>query len=125
MQFVRRALAAGCCAVILSAGLQAAASEKIVDIDYLKITSDGFVADTLNGVEARYNLGRPHAVLHRVCRALLRAGLWVGASSESHTGPVVLNRDDCWFEPTDHPKTEDILFGSAQRAVPAITTGPW
>ena len=50
MQFVRRALAAGCCAVILSAGLQAAASEKIVDIDYLKITSDGFVADTLNGV---------------------------------------------------------------------------
>ena len=59
MQFVRRALAAGCCAVILSAGLQAAASEKIVDIDYLKITSDGFVADTLNGVEARYNLGGP------------------------------------------------------------------
>ena len=112
MQFVRRALAAGCCAVILSAGLQAAASEKIVDIDYLKITSDGFVADTLNGVEARYNLGGPTLYCTEFVERYYEQVYGLELRLSPTQGPVVLNRDDCWFEPTDHPKTEDILFGS-------------
>ena len=112
MQFVRRILAVGCCAAILGAGLQAAASEKIVDIDYLKITEDGFVADTLNGVEARYNLSGPTLYCTEFVERYYEQvyGLEVVLSPAS--GPQVRNSDTYWFEPTDDPKTGDILFGS-------------
>ena len=112
MHFLRRMLAAGCCVALLGAGMQAMASEKIVDVDYLQITEDGFVADTLNGVDAIYNLYGPTMYCSEFVQRYYQEvyGLDVQVSP---SGPRVQNNDNYWFEPTDDPQTGDILFGSA------------
>ena len=54
--FIRRFAALLIVLAVMAAGLTAMAAEKTLDVTYVKITGDEFVADTFNGVEARYNL---------------------------------------------------------------------
>ena len=41
--------------IVMAMATGANAAEETIDVTYVKITGEGFVADTLNGVEARYN----------------------------------------------------------------------
>ncbi len=103
------------CGVALAAVLAVpvTAAEGILDCTYLDITGDGFVADTLNGVEARYNLDGPTIY----CAELIRRyysqvyGLDIRCSD---TDLLVMDNDDLYFEKTDQPKTGDVMLGSAE-----------
>jgi len=108
-----RATAALCCA--LAAGgavLSSSARENTLDCTYLKITGDGFVAGTMNGVESRYNLGGPTLycveLVHRYYQEVY--GVKIRCNDG---GPVVEDNDDLYFELTDEPKAGDVMYGSA------------
>lgn len=109
----RQILSAICCIVILvSLVLPVFAAEGTIDCTYVPITGDGFVADTLNGVEARYNLNGPTLycveLLIRYYKEVY--GLDIRCADG---GPSVINSSDLYFEKTDAPKTGDIMYGSA------------
>ncbi len=110
---VIRATAALCCALTAgSAAISSSAMEKTLDCTYLKITGNGFVAGTLNGVEARYNLSGPTLycveLVHRYYQEVY--GVKIRCNDG---GPVVEDNDDLYFELTDEPKTGDVMYGSA------------
>ena len=101
------------CVMTLSACLQASAIEKSLNIDFVKITGDGFVADTFNGVEARYNLyGRTiycNELVERYYKEVY--GITVRCTN---SGPEVVGNDAYRFVKTDIPHPGDIMFGSAR-----------
>ena len=89
-----------------------ASGEGTQDCTYVPITSDGFVADTLNGVEARYNkFGNTIYCVELIDRYYREVyGMDIRTSGSA---PVVLGNDTFYFEKTNDPKTGDIMFGSA------------
>lgn len=102
------------CICTLCLCMQPMAYEKSLEISFLKITGDGFVADTFNGVEARYNLyGRRLYCTELVERYFMEV---FGLNVECHGagGPVVVGTDKYWFRETDIPQPGDVLFGSAR-----------
>lgn len=112
--FIRRLSLLVLCCAILSAGMSALARENTLDVTYVKITGEEFVADTLNGVEARYNLyGRIYYCNELVIRYYDEVyGLAVRTADG---GPKVLDNDAYWFELAQTPKPGDVLYGSAAR----------
>lgn len=113
-RWLRTLFALLCCVFILSSAvLPAAAREATLEVTFLKITEEGFVADTLNGVEARYN--RYGATLY--CTELVERyykevyGLTVQCAGSGV--PKVKGNDQFWFEETETPKTGDVMFAPA------------
>lgn len=110
---MRKVLALLSCIVILAGlCLPAGASETILDITYVPIVGNGFVADTFNGVEARYNeTGEPIYCVELVIRYYKEVyGIDIGCADGNIT---VRNNDNYYFERTDTPKAGDIMYGSA------------
>ncbi len=115
MHLLKRArmlIAAALCIAAIAAPMQASAYERTLGCTYTKITGNGFVADTFNGVQARYNLGGPKLycteLIERYCREVYGVEIRCGGSC-----PTVLNSDEYWFEAVSDPQPGDILFGSA------------
>ena len=81
--------------------------------DYVSIEYDGFAADSLNGVEAIYNLttGTPDCLeyVQRYYREIY--GLELQAVGHNIW---ITNDDNYWFAPTDTPQTGDIGYATAQ-----------
>jgi hypothetical protein len=101
-----------CCA-ILTCGMTAFAAENTLDVTYLPITQEGFVADTFNGVDAIYNrYGSTYYCTELITRYYAQVyGLTINASG---SGPVVEGTSNYWFEiVTENPQPGDILFGTA------------
>lgn len=100
------------CAVLLASCLPAQAGETTVHIEYVTIEKFGFVADTLNGVEAKYNPWGSNydcsELIHRYYKEIygVRLGLYGNA-------PHVLDRDDVYFERVSEPQVGDVLFATA------------
>ena len=110
---LQRLFAALCCVVIAATlAVPAAAAEGTIDCTYIPITGEGFVADTMNGVEARYNLYGPTLYcVELIVRYYEEVyGLEIRCSD---AGPAVLNSDDLYFEETSNPQPGDVMFGSA------------
>ncbi len=109
----QRLLAAmGCLTLLPALAVPAAAAETTLDCTYVTITGDGFVADTMNGVDALYNLNGP--TLYCVDLVLRYYEEVYGLELRCTDGaPVVLNNDDLYFAETDSPKPGDVLYGSA------------
>lgn len=109
-----RRLAAALCVLLLAPALllPARAAEGTLSCTYVPITGDGFVAETMNGVESRYNLYGPTLqCVELVIRYYLEVyGLEIRCAQGNVT---VIGRDDLHFVETDDPQPGDILFGSA------------
>ncbi len=94
------------------ATISASAAETTLDVEYVKITGNGFVADTLNGVESRYNLSGPtlycSELIPRYYQEVYGINLSIGSGSVK-----VLGNSDIYFVQTNTPKQGDILFASA------------
>ncbi len=110
--FIRRFAAMVLTLAVLTAGLTALAAENTLDVTYVKITGDEFVADTFNGVEARYNLyGSTYYCSEFIVRYYEQVyGLTVRTGDG---GPKIVGDDGYWFEQTETPQPGDILYGSA------------
>lgn len=100
------------CVLILSAGLQAAARDTSLSCNYVKITENGFVADTFMGVEARYNLNGPTIYCTELIPRFYRDvyGVEIAVSS---AGPRVIDDSGYSFEETADAKSGDVLFATA------------
>ncbi len=98
--------------IVMAMATGANAAEETIDVTYVKITGEGFVADTLNGVEARYNqYGSTLYCVELVERYYEELyGLEIRCNDG---GPQVIGNDQFWFEETTAPKTGDVMFGSA------------
>lgn len=112
--FIRRFAVLVLCCAVLSAGMSALAAEKTLDVTYVRITGEEFVADTLNGVEARYNLyGKTYYCNELVIRYYSEVyGLTVRTGDG---GPKVQDNEAYWFELAETPQPGDVLYGSAAR----------
>ncbi len=108
-----RFLALALCVGLFMAGLSvpALAADETLDITYVQITGDGFVADTYLGVQARYNLTGPTLY----CSDLIERfyAQVYGLSVTTPPGVPVVEEDGYWFELTDTPKPGDIAYASA------------
>ena len=109
----RKVLALLCCAVILlGVSLPASAAETILDITYVPIVGEGFVADTLNGVDALYNQDGPTIYCVELLVRYYKEVYGIDISCDD-SGVSVKNNDNYYFEQTDTPKTGDIMYGAA------------
>lgn len=100
-------LAAALCLTMLAS--TAYAADTTLDITYIPITEDGFVADTMDGVDAVYNLyGGPDCadLVIRYYEAVYGVTVQLGGA------PVVVSGDG-WFEEVDVPQRGDVLYASA------------
>lgn len=87
----------------------ALASDTTLDVRYIPITEDGFIADTMDGVDAIYNLwGGPDCadLVIRYYDAVFGVDVQLG-------GVPVVTGGEGWFEETDVPQRGDILYASA------------
>ena len=100
------------CVAALSACMQASAREITYSCDYVRITNDGFVADTFNGVEARYNLyGRTlycNEIIVRYYKEVY--GLTVQTGGK---GPRVVGNSEYYFRVTSAPQPGDVMYAPA------------
>ncbi len=109
---IRRMAALLLCCAVLTCGLSALAAEETLDVTYIKITHENFVADSFNGVDALYNLyGSTYYCSEYITRYYEQVyGLTVRTSD---SGPSVVGTDEYWFEVAETPKPGDVLYGSA------------
>ena len=110
---LQRLLAAALCLLLLAVLLvPASAAEGTISCTYVRITGDGFVADTMNGVESLYNLYGPTLQCVELITRYYQEvyGLEIRCSDG---GPTVLNNSDLYFEKTTDPQPGDVMFGSA------------
>jgi len=111
---LEKVLALLCCVVILLGfSLPASAAETILDVTYLPITGDGFVADTFNGVDAMYNLTGDTLYCAELVIRYYKVvyGIDIILAGENIS---VQNNADYYFEKTDTPAPGDIMYGSAE-----------
>ena len=111
---IRRLLVLILCVATLAVGMTAAAAEGTIDVTYVKITGENFVADSLHGVDALYNrYGSTYLCTELVVRYYKEVyGLDVQPYG---AGPQVTGDEDYWFERAETPKPGDILFAHASR----------
>ena len=110
-----------CLSVCLAAlAVPALAADETLDVTYVEISGDGFVADTMDGVEARYNLYGPTLYcVELITRYYAEVyGLEIRCSGGA---PAVLNNPDLYFEKTDNPQPGDVMYGSAAAMTPTST----
>lgn len=111
-KLAKKALLICLCAMILGSCLQASAADVTVHIEYITIEKYGFVADTLNGVEAKYNpWGKNYdcsELIHRYYKEIYGISLALYGNA-----PHVVGRDDVWFEKVSEPQVGDVMFASS------------
>ena len=100
------------CVLMLSAGLTAAARDTTIACSYVKITEDGFVADTFMGVEARYNLTGPTIYCTELIPRFYKEVYGVEIAV-SDAGPRVTDDSGYRFEEVADAKSGDVLLASA------------
>lgn len=90
----------------------AMAADESLHTDYVTITGDGFAADSMDGVEAIYNLtiGSPDCLeyVRRYYREVY--GLEIQATGHDIR---ITNNSSYWFEPTTSPQRGDVGYASA------------
>ena len=102
------ALALALCLAMLP--MTALAADTTLEIEFVPITEDGFVADTMDGVDAIYDLsGGPlcSELIERYYREVY------GVTVLLVTAPVVQSGEG-WFEEVDVPQRGDVLYASAE-----------
>ena len=111
-KILRRLVVMCLCVVTLGSCLQVSAKEVTLDVEYVTITKFGFVADTLNGVESKYNPWGTNYDCGELVRRYYKEvyGLTVSLAWDK---PNVTSTDEYWFEVVDEPQTGDVLFASA------------
>lgn len=102
------------CICALCVCMQSMAYEKTLECTFLKITGDGFVADTFNGVEARYNLYGRRLYCTELVERYFAEVFGLNVDCRGAAGPVVVGSNEYWFRKTETPKPGDVLFGSAR-----------
>ena len=107
-----RALIFVLCVLMLSSGLTAAARDTTLSCSYVKITENGFVADTFMGVEARYNLNGPTIYCSELIPRFYREVYGVEIAV-SDAGPRVTDNSGFRFEEVADAKSGDVLLASA------------
>lgn len=112
---LKRSIGTILCTAALTAAifLPVNASENILSCTYVGIEGENFTADTLNGVEARYNLeGESISCSELIIRYYKEIyGIEVFMPG---TMIYVRDNDDLYFELTDKPKSGDVMIGSAE-----------
>lgn len=86
------------------------AADETLDITFIPITGDGFVADTMDGVDAIYNLdGGPLCsdLIERYYKAIYGVQVQLG-------GAPIVTGGDGWFEEVAVPQHGDVLYASAE-----------
>lgn len=107
------------CAVMLSTGMMVQAAEPVPYCNYIPIHRNNQVVDTLNGVDALYNLDGYSVhwcieVVERYYETLYGINIYLTGS-----GPVVYNNpndQEYWFEKLDSDavlQTGDVMFGAS------------
>ena len=111
-RYQRFAAAVGSVLLTAALAIPAAAAEVTLDCTYVPITGENFVADTLNGVAAYYNLTGPTYYCSELIPRYFKEvyGLDVFCAEGTLT---VRNNDDYYFVETTDPKPGDVLYGSA------------
>ncbi len=111
---IRRLLALVLCLAMFAGGATVLAAEGTMDVEYISITSQNFVADSLHGVDALYNRnGSGYNCTEYIVRYYKEVyGIDVDPSGN---GPLVTSSDDYWFERAEEPKPGDILFAHSSR----------
>lgn len=109
---LRRLVVLCLCVVTLAACLQVSAREVTLKVEYVPITKYGFVADTLNGVQSKYNPWGWNYDCGELVRRYYKEvyGLTVSLAWDK---PNVTGSDEYWFEVVDEPQTGDVFFASA------------
>lgn len=95
---------------LTSLGVCAQAADVTLDITFLPITEDGFVADTMDGVDALYDLGGGPLCSELIERYYAQV---YGVDVQLGGAPVVTGGTG-HFEETDVPQHGDILYASAE-----------
>lgn len=113
-KLVTRVVVLMLCVAALCACVQISAYERTLDCTYLKITGDGFVADTFNGVQARYNLYGRRLYCTELVERYFDEVFGLNVDCRGAGGPVVVGTEEYWFEKTEKPIPGDVLFGSAR-----------
>ena len=108
---MRRMIAALICALMLGAVVSAAYTEATLDCTYITITSDGFVADTFCGVEARYNLTGPTYFCSELVERFYREVYVLNVITSDGT-ITVSGSKGLVFVRTDTPAPGDIAYAS-------------
>lgn len=88
----------------------AQAGETTLDVTYVTITGDGFVAETMDGIEARYHLSGQTLLCSELVERYYQEiyGLTVILAG----APTVSGSSEYWFEVTTTPKRGDILYAT-------------
>lgn len=102
------ALAAALCLTMLASTAQAA--DTTLDITYVPITEDGFVADTMDGVDAVYNRSGGPDCADLVARYYAAV---YGVTVQLGSAPIVVSGEGR-FEEVDVPQRGDVLYASAE-----------
>lgn len=111
---IRRLLVLVLCLSVLSVGMTASAAEGTIDVTYVKITGENFVADSLHGVDALYNrYGSTYLCIEYITRYYQEV---YGLNVQPYgSGPQVIDNEQYWFELAKTPEPGDILFAHASR----------
>lgn len=96
---------------ISALSLTALAEDKTLDVTYVTIDCDGFVAETMNGVAARYNLTTSSPLCSELVERYYREVY--GVTVVLGGAPTVSGSSEYWFEQTAVPKQGDILYATA------------
>ncbi len=107
-----RALSLCLSVMLLAACFTVHAAEITLQIEYVPITGYGFVADTFNGVEAKYNpWGKNYDCGELLCRYYKELyGLEIALYGNR---PHVMNNEDYDFVLVTDPQPGDAMFASA------------
>ena len=105
------------CICALCACMQPIAYEKTLDCTFKKITGDGFVADTFNGVEARYNLYGRRLDCTELVERYFAEVFGLNVDCRGAAGPVVVDNEEYRFVKTEDPKPGDVLLFKGSRGM--------
>ncbi len=103
------------CVMTLGACLQVSAREVTLKCEYVRITGEGFVAETFNGVEARYNRYGRTLYCTELVQRYYKEVYGITVRCNGSQGPTVVGNENYWFRKTETPRPGDVMFASAGR----------
>lgn len=108
---LRNALVLCLCVMLFASFMQASAGEVTLSVKYIPIEKYGFVADTFNGVQAKYNPWGTNydcgELIHRYITQLY--GLDITLTDQ----PRVVGTDEYWFVQVEEPRPGDVFCANA------------
>lgn len=116
--FVRALALMLCLCICLSAAaLPAFAADETLEVNYIEITGEGFVADSWLGVDAIYNLNGQTLYCSDLIERFYQQVF--GLSVTTSPGTPEIAQQGYWFELTETPQPGDIAYASASERVSA------